>query len=319
MKPRVLVTGGFGNLGCWITKELLDQGFDVTVGTASSRVPEIFKTAKTLPFDLSDAVSVAGALKDKEFDAVVHAGSLNDGFIEGYYWKSYRVNVEGTSSLLRHLRREQLQRFIYLSTFHVYGIDHGYVSESTPANPVNDYATSHLGAELVVRQHAANGLPATILRLTNGYGKPLVPASAKWHLIFNDLIRMAYREEKLVLRSDPSKQRDFLWMGDIARAICCLCADRTAPVGVCNMSFGSSVSLGELAEQIRRAYLEATGKWIEIEMPSCSSHAANLKVDSSKLWDYLQWRPSMRLQQDAIEAFRTMAGSGAGNAVFQVR
>jgi UDP-glucose 4-epimerase len=309
MKPRVLVTGGFGNLGCWITKSLLDEGFDVTVGTLSGRVPEMFKTAKILPFDLSDAVSVAGALKGKLFEAVVHAGSLNDGFTDGYYWKSYRVNVEGTSSLLHNLQKAQLQRFVYLSTFHVYGVGSGIISDSTVPNPVNDYATSHLAAESVVRQHAANGLPATVLRLTNGYGKPLVAASAKWHLVFNDLIRMAYRDEKLVLRSDPNQRRDFLWMGDIAKAVCRFCADASAPSGIFNLSFGSSVSLGELAEKIRQAFFEATGKWIEIESQVPETHATELRVDSSILWKYLGWNPSMRLQQDAFEALRAMGCS----------
>lgn len=314
MKPRVLVTGGFGNLGCWITKEFLEDGYDVTVATSSGRVPEIFKSVTVLPLDLGDAASVGRALEGRNFEAVVHAGSINDGFIEGYYWRAYRVNVEGTSSLLHHLRRNQLRRFVYLSTFHVYGVDRGAVSEATTPDPKNDYATSHLAAESVVKQHAANGLPATILRLTNGYGRPLVPESAKWHLIFNDLVRMASTEGRLVLRSDPSKRRDFLWMGDISKAICHLCTRSDVPRGVLNLSFGASVSLGELAEQIRDGFREVAGKDLPIEAPAAGEREDDLRVDSSRLWEYLGWRPSIRIKEEAVESLRGLTSAARSHA-----
>lgn len=306
MKPRVLVTGGFGNLGCWITKEFIERGFDVTVSTSSGRVPAMFEGLRVITLDLGDAASVGRALEGKSFDVVVHAGSLNDGFVNDYYWKAYRVNVEGTSSLLHHLRGQRLTRFVYLSTFHVYGVDEGVVSEATAPKPVNDYATSHFAAEAVVRLHAANGLPATILRLTNGYGRPLVPESAKWHLIFNDLVRMALKERKLVLRSDPGKRRDFLWMGDIAQAVCRLCGDSGAPSGMFNLSFGSSVSLGELAEQVQRGFKELTGSHVPIDMPPVASEPRDLRVDSSELWRYLGWKPSFRLKEEAIESLKVL-------------
>lgn len=306
MRMRVLVTGGFGNLGSWLTRELLQRGHAVTVTTSSGRRPPEFQAAEAIELDLTDPVRTDESLRGRAFDAVIHAGSLNDGFLEGYHWRAYRVNTEGTSSLLHSLDRSSLRRFIYLSTFHVYGAQEGWVSETDVPAPRNDYATSHLAAEFIVRQHALQShLPATVLRLTNGYGCPVVPSSAKWHLLLNDLAAMAVRSQRLVLRSGAGTRRDFIWMGDIARAVCELIEKDASDGELFNVAYGRSMTLHEAAMEVRNAYFDHSGKEIPIELPSVAEGAAaELTVDSSRLWSVLGWQPSMRIREEALATFR---------------
>lgn len=313
MNPTVLITGGFGNLGSWITREFLRKGYEVTVTTSSQRAPRELEGVNILPLDLSDPCSVQGTLGRSVFDIVIHAGSLNDGFDEGYHWKSYRVNVEGTSSLLHALNTSELKHFIYLSTFHVYGCQSGCISESTPCKPVNDYATSHLAAEYVVQQHHwRSDIPITILRLTNGYGCPLLPASAKWHLLLNDLARMAINHKKLVLKGAGNAQRDFIWMGDIARAVFELSTIGPVKDVILNMSFGRALTLHEAACEVLSAYYDIYSEKIPLECEGVAEGSPNpLIVDSSKIWNVLGWKPSLKVRGEALETMKLLNGTSS--------
>lgn len=310
MSMEVLITGGLGNLGSWITREFLRSGHEVTVTTSSARSPDDLPGVRVLPMDLASPASVAESLEGRTFDVVIHAGSVNDGFIDGYFWRSYRVNTEGTSALLHSLDRKRLRHFVYLSTFHVYGVLDGVVSEESPATPRNDYATSHLAAEFIVRQHAMqSGLPATVLRLTNGYGCPVIASAAKWYLLLNDLARMAVKERKLVLKSGPDLQRDFVWMGDVAKAVLDWVAGGERAMGqTLNVAYGKSLSLRGAAEEVQKAFMDYGRAEIPLECTDLSAGRPQaLKVEAGRLWSQLGWQPQFRIKEEAIETFKLLA------------
>jgi len=310
MSMEVLITGGLGNLGSWITREFLRAGHEVTVTTSSSRSADELQGARVLPMDLASSASVAASLEGRAFDVVIHAGSVNDGFVDGYFWRSYRVNTEGTSSLLHALDRKRLRHFVYLSTFHVYGMGHGVVTEETPVSPRNDYATSHLAAEYIVRQHAVqSGLPATVFRLTNGYGCPVIASAAKWYLLLNDLARMAVQERRLVLKSGAELRRDFVWMGDVAKAVLDWVIGGERAMGqTLNVAYGKSLSLREAAEEVRRAFLDYSGVEVPLECASPSAESSQtLEVEATRLWGQLGWRPQFRIKEEAIATFKLLA------------
>lgn len=310
MSMEVLITGGLGNLGSWITREFLRGGHEVTVTTSSARSADELHGARVLPMDLASPTSVAESLKGRAFDVVVHAGSVNDGFVDGYFSRSYRVNTEGTSTLVHSLDRKRLRHFVYLSTFHVYGVAHGVVSEESPVSPRNDYATSHLAAEYIVRQHAMqSGLPATVLRLTNGYGCPVIASAAKWYLLLNDLARMAVQDRRLVLKSGADLRRDFVWMGDVAKAVRDWVTGGERAMGqTLNVAYGKSLSLREAAEEVQKAFVDYAGVEVPLE---CAAPAAErpqaLEVEATRLWSQLGWRPQFRIKEEALATFKLLA------------
>lgn len=308
MNGKILVTGGFGNIGSWISKEFQDAGYKVVVGSSRGIAPQGLDGVRCLKFDLMEPDSVLNALHRESFETVVHAGSLNDVFLDGYFWKAYRTNVEGTSSLLKALNKECLKKFLYFSTFHVYGLSEGVITEETPCNPASDYATSHLAAEFIVRQHAAvSGFSATILRLSNSYGRPRFAESAKWHLIFNDLVSTAAKEGKIYIKTDPLQRRDFVWMGDVARATRLIANRHSRLAETYNLSFGKSLTLEEFAMEIAAGYRDAYGKDLELNIPSARTGChRQLLFDSNKLWNTIACNPENRVRAEAKLAFESM-------------
>jgi nucleoside-diphosphate-sugar epimerase len=79
------------------------------------------------------------------------------------------VNVKGPQRLAGRAAQEGVQRFIHLSSFHVYGYAER-ISISTPEAPVTPYGRSKLEADKALLALGREGFAVTILRLPMLYG-----------------------------------------------------------------------------------------------------------------------------------------------------
>ena len=312
MQKKMLITGGFGTLGSYITSYFLKLDYDVYVTTSSTRkIPELFSGVKVLYLDLTNPLEGFDQIKKFRFEIVIHLASYNEYLNKNYYWQSYRVNTEGTSSLIKNLDKFNLKHFIYLSTYHVYGKNKGFINEDLVPNPLNDYATSHLAAEFIVRQHSiSSGFPATIIRLTNSYGCPINKNNVNWNLLLNDLALMAIKEEKLALKSAPNIRRDFICMSDVAKVLYEMTIyEKPKHYGhIFNLSFGKSISLLDAAKEIRKAYLIYKDKKIPIEYKKDFENKDDLIIDSSLINKFISFKPKFRIVEEALKTFKLIQG-----------
>ena len=188
LRKKLLITGGLGNLGSWITQSALDQ-FDVTVLTRKWRKVDINGQFDLILEDLSDAEKLVDALKGRDFHYVIHAGSVNDSFVNGYNSLCYAINGFGTRNLINALDLCFLEHFVYLSTSQVYGARAGEIDECTEVGPKNDYAMSHILGEWFLKMDMPPNKFSTI-RLTNSYGCPKELDSSKWYLVLKRSLSM---------------------------------------------------------------------------------------------------------------------------------
>ena len=262
---KVLVTGGFGNLGSWISLYLAKQGYELFILTRkeNDKLQEI--NYKTIECDITNMEQLERKL-DFEIDYCVHTASFNEFFLPNYPKKALDVNTLGTRNLLEVLSRKNLKNFIYFSTFHVYGVNSGIVTETTELNPKNDYASTHLFAEYYVKQFGfTHNLKYTILRLTNSYGMPTFIDSDKWYLVLNDLVKSAYEHKNILLKSNGKAKRDFIYMGDVTGVV-----DRLFRIDATNdtynLSSNKSYEILELANIVKNEYQKKYNINIEIEI-----------------------------------------------------
>lgn len=264
--PKVLVTGGLGNLGSWITRHLAGAGFEVHVLTRKERFALEDTDYRVIECDITDRDALAAKLDGIPYDHCVHCASFNEGFLPGYAEKALMINALGTRNLLEVLAPRALRHFVYFSTFHVYGVGSGNVTEDTPAVPRHDYATTHLFAEIYVRQFGlTHGLPHTILRLTNSYGAPSSVLVEKWYLVLNDLVKMAFEKGAIILKGNGRATRDFIHMGDVAAVVEKLL--RAEPANdTFNLASGRTHSMLDIAAFVRDGYRSRYGKEIPLEI-----------------------------------------------------
>lgn len=293
MRGKVLITGGLGNLGSWMTRAFAQSGYEVLVLSQKAKY-----TLKEVPYTLIEAdVTDLDALKQAipdDIDYCIHTASMNEYFVDDYPKKALLVNTLGTRNLLEALNTEKLKKFVYFSTFHVYGLQEGTITEDTQPCPKNDYASTHLFAEYYVKQfHATHQLPYTIFRLTNSYGAPFMKESDKWYLVLNDLTRSAFLNQKIILQTNGNAKRDFIWMGDVCKIT--LESLSVLPNDTYNLSSAQHYKVIELAQMVQGAYLKRYGKTIDIVT---NDHDLvvypELAVDNRKLKSFIAYAPDTK-------------------------
>jgi UDP-glucose 4-epimerase len=280
-KSRLLITGGLGNLGSWLTYFFSDK-YDVYI--LSKNNPLKLECKYTLiQADITSYDELALKLSI-EFDYCIHTASYNDFYDNGYAKKALIVNSLGTRNLLEVIKNTKIKNFIYLSTFHVYGVECGDVTEKTELNPINDYASTHLFAEYYIKQfHEVYNLNYTILRLTNSYGAPKHANINKWHLIINDLVKGAYDNGRVVVKSNGNIEKDFIYMGDVCNIVYKLLAIKPKN-DVFNLSSGRSSKIIDIARMVQHVYKNKFNVNINIEINNNDNNNYNsLLVKNEKL------------------------------------
>lgn len=221
MKSRVLITGGFGYVGSRTAKYLAARGdAEVVLGTRNAADPVHWMLGtEVVQMDWhseKQLVSVCSGVT-----AILHLAAMNEADCAADPVGALLANSVATARLLEAAKSAKVQRFIYLSSAHVYGTPlAGSITEATLPRPRHPYATSHRAAEdCVLAAQAAGQLVGIVLRSSNGFGVPVHPAINCWSLLVNDLCRQAVVNRRLVLRSAGLHVRDFIPLHDTVRAL----------------------------------------------------------------------------------------------------
>jgi 2-alkyl-3-oxoalkanoate reductase len=124
--------------------------------------------------DLLDFAALTAALEGCR--TVVHAAAWTGGPDLGAE-RAWQTNVTGTAHMLAAARAARVERFVYISSVAVYGLNRApLIDESMPTLPVGQlYPDSKITAEAEVR---AAGLPYVIVRPASTYG----PRGDAWTL-----------------------------------------------------------------------------------------------------------------------------------------
>lgn len=278
---NVLVTGGLGNLGSWISKYLVSKGYNVFI--LSRKHNHYIANTNTVKADITDINELKREL-NFNIDYCIHTASFNEFFKEDYPTKALIINALGTRNLLEVLNHEKLKNFIYLSTFHVYGAEQGIINEKSELNPKNDYASTHLFAEYYIKQFThTHNVKYTILRLTNSYGAPTFFDSDKWYLAINDLTKSAFEKNKIILKSNGTVNRDFIYMGDVCSSIEKI-MQKEATNEIYNLSSEKTIDILTLSNLVKDVYDNKYNTNLDILVNINDKTRSNsLKVENTKL------------------------------------
>ena len=283
MKPVVLLTGGFGNLGGRIAAALHDHGgWDIRLASRShTSAPAWAPLADVMHLDVLDAADVARSCKG--ITAVVHLAALNDRQAAQDPELAEAVSGRGTEALVNAALENNVQRFIFMSTAHVYSSPlHGVITETTPTTNQHPYATSHiLGERAVAEHHNKERFLGIRLRCANGFGYPMNPEVDIWHTLVYDLCKQVVATHLMTLRSSGLQQRNFITVSDICAAIVhFLELDATQMAdGLFNLGGLSSTTVLEMATVVAARAHAVLGINATIDRPSPSMEELVIPLD----------------------------------------
>ncbi|MCX5741630.1 MAG: NAD-dependent epimerase/dehydratase family protein [Proteobacteria bacterium] len=160
------------------------------------------------------------------------------------------VNYGGTLHVLEYARACNVSKVAFASSAAVYGdVTEMPVAETTPCRPVSPYGIDKYASELALDYYASvHNVPTTALRFFNVYGPRQDPTSPYSGVIsiFADRARAG---ALLTIFGDGSQTRDFVYVGDVVRALLAAVADGNTRT-VANVGTGREITVLELAQTI---------------------------------------------------------------------
>lgn len=246
-KKKILITGANGYIGERLFNRLKSNHAFEVIGV--SRSP---KTSEIIFIDWNDVDSIKRACKGIE--TIVHLAAMNASDSAKDPTNSYQANVVNTSRLFEAAKAENVRRFIYASTAHVYGSPLiGNIDEGALTRPMHPYSIGHKAAEDIVLS-SDNHISGVVLRFANGYGAPISRNVDCWSLFVNDLCRQITKNGVGEIRSNPSQMRNFISLENIVNSIIHVInlSEDHLSNRVFNVGSMSSMRLSEMAHLIQQ-------------------------------------------------------------------
>ncbi len=302
MTERALVTGGAGFIGSHIADAYLENGWAVTVldDLSSGRRENVPAAADFVECGVNDP-EARELLGDGDFEVLNHHAaqmgvrvSVSDPLVDE------RGNIAGLLNLLEGARGGGVRRVVFASSGGVvYGEGDALPSpEQALKLPVSPYGVSKLASEYYLAMYAQlHGLEVVSLRYANVYGPRQNPhGEAGVVAIFCNKI---LKEESLTVFGDGSQTRDYVYVGDVARAnVAAAKRDIDSFSSIDDLAFNVGTGIETNVNDLARTLLTVAGADVEIDhAPARAGELARSAVDPTKLATQWEWTPEVDLTE----------------------
>ncbi len=313
MTRRILVTGGAGFIGSHAAALFAGAGDHVTVldDLSSGKRENIPAGAEFLPLDVRSA-DAARAVRDGRFDVVCHFAAQMDvrrSVADPVH--DARINIEGSLNLLEAVRAAGgSARVVFASTGGaIYGdLAEPPTAEQAAKDPQSPYGVAKLAVEYYLAYYGrVHGLPSVGLRFSNVYGPRQDPhGEAGVVAIFCERL---LHGEPLTVYGDGRQTRDYVFVGDVARAVQLAAGAPLPPAGGVDaraFNIGTGVETDVLT--LARILAAAAGAPPRIahaaERPGEQRRSA-VRIDAAAR--ALGWRPGVALEHGLQQTFAWFA------------
>jgi len=291
---RAIVTGGAGFIGSHVAEALVERGDEVHVldDLSAGKRENVPDEAELHVADIRDPGDVFDAVRPEVVFHLAAQASVSVSVARPVF--DVEVNVLGTVAVLEAARAHGAQIVFSSTGGAIYGECDNPATEDWERRPLSPYGTSKLAGEEYLA--AWNRLHATrhvSLRFGNVYGPRQDPhGEAGVIAIF---LRAVADGARPMIFGDGSQERDYVYVGDVARATL---AATTLAGGVVNVATGRATSVLELVDAMRRATER------EIDPAHGPERLGDLQrsvLDPALAGRELGWRPEVSLE-DGLRA-----------------
>jgi nucleoside-diphosphate-sugar epimerase len=259
---RVLVAGGAGFIGSYLVRLLVDAGARVRVADNLERgrkenLTSVWDRIEFLQLDLASMPNCMTATDGMDVAMNLAARACGLEYSQSHHGEMLTSNTVLGFNLLEAARRNQVDRFLVVSTSCVYADDaRNPIPESAfvgvPEKANEGYGYGKINLEQQARFYAREyGMKIAIARPNNAYGNGDAWDGPKAHVIPSLIKRVLDEEDPVVVWGSGQQTRAFVHARDIATAFMLL-VERHAVGEPVNVGHESGTSIADLVQMICR-------------------------------------------------------------------
>lgn len=258
---NILVTGGAGFIGSHVVALLLKQGYEKVCVLDNLSTGKKENVPAAVPLEVLDIRSpeLEAFLQKQQFDVVIHlAAQTMVPFSMAHPDLDEAINISGMVHLLEGCRKSGVKKIIFSSSAAIYGDNQNLPLKETEAPaPTSFYGLTKAAGEQYIRLYEkAFGLKGIIFRFANVYGERQGETGEGG--VISIFAQKIAKQEAVSIFGDGNQTRDFVYAGDIARAI--VLGVGYEGSGTFNVSTNQEVSLNQLIAALEKV----TGKKLQV-------------------------------------------------------
>ncbi len=291
-KPKILICGGAGYIGGYLTDLLQYNKYDVTVYDNLVYESRFMKKVPFIFGDIRDQAKLSQIVND--YDIIIWLAALVG---DGACAKNSLVTDDINFNTVDWLTKNYTGKIIFMSTCSVYGVNNDLLDETSPVNPLSYYAESKLKAEQSVIARSDNHL---VFRLGTLHGLGDKHSRIRLDLVVNKLTKKAVYKEPLVVFGG-GQWRPLLHVKDVSRAI--LFSIQNDIKGLYNVSH-KNYKICDIAREIQSVIPGVNVSYANIKFEDLRNYKA-----SSAKFKALGWQPKYDLRYGIQEIYQTIKDS----------
>lgn len=265
---NVLITGGLGVNGAWVTRKLIERGLCPVVFEKRVDLSLLGETrareAIIVEGDVTDLEAMLRAFRQHRIQRVVHMAAVIGG-MQAEPLAGFEVNALGTVRLLEAACAAGVERVVYTSSRAAYGhIDgaaaHPYyepITEDHPQRPKRVYDVCKVAAEGMGRNYAeSRGIQFHALRFAQIFG----PGKLSRHEslgIMSRLVENPLAGRPVRIPRGGDQKDDVIYVDDAAEAIVLATLHAGPRYDAYNISRNLGTTLHDFADAVRAVVPDA--------------------------------------------------------------
>lgn len=264
---NVLVTGGLGINGCWVTRQLLEMGHHPIVldnRPDFSLLSDIAADIQLVQADVRDFATILRTLKENRVERICHLAGLYPRACDADPLVGFQTNALSTVQILEAARLAGVQRVVYTSSVAAispisgdyFRSEHKAVAEDYPIflRASGVYSATKVASELMgLNYQHLFGLQFVALRFATTYGPgKLAPRHGNINIIWQCIVENAMLGVPTRLQQDVNVPHDMTYTRDVGNSVVLACFAENPEHSVFHVGSGRGYTLREFGDRVKQ-------------------------------------------------------------------
>jgi UDP-glucose 4-epimerase len=269
---NILVTGGLGVNGCWVTRQLLEMGHRPVVYDNRpdfSLLPDLAGKVELVVADVLDFPTLVRTIRDHHVERICHLAAMYPGPADADPVLGFQVNALSTVYMLEAARTMGLARVVFTSSVGALSrrtAEYGHptykpLSEDYPAYPAGGgvYSACKVASELMGQFYQRKyGVEFVALRYASIFGLGKKAARHGDHdKLYTQLVENAMLGRPTGVPHGGDEKQDMTYARDVAHSVVLACFAPKPQHQVFHIGSGRGYTIKEFAAAVKQVYPKA--------------------------------------------------------------